>query len=126
MAGFSKEVKVLTKEEKNKEIKSKLNKLNKIFKSIPDDRKVVVNDLIQNCAFIAVELEDLQELIKEQGSVEHYQNGTQQCLKVSSACQAYNSLAKTYTTNVKVLLGELPEKDNPNQVGLALKKFISK
>ena len=79
----------MTKEEKNKEIKSKLNKLNKIFKSIPDDRKVVVADLIQNCAFIAVELEDLQELIKEQGSVEHYQNGMGPPRKVAEFQNGY-------------------------------------
>lgn len=98
----------MEKDEKEKQIKSKLTKLNKIFKEIPDDRKVVVNDLIQNCAFLAVELEDLQEKIKENGSVEKYTNGANQWgYKVSSASQAYNALAKTYTTNIKVLLGEL-------------------
>ena len=99
---------ILEKDEKEKQIKSKLTKLNKIFREIPDDRKVVVNDLIQNCAFLAVELEDLQEKIKENGSVEKYTNGANQWgYKVSSASQAYNALAKTYTTNIKVLLGEL-------------------
>ena len=105
----------MEKDEKDKLIKAKLIKLNKIFKLIPDDRKVVVNDMIQNCAFLAVELEDLQEKIKENGSVEKYTNGANQCgYKVSSASQAYNALAKTYTTAIKVLLAELDSSDRTN------------
>ena len=113
--------------DKQKRVRTKLTKLNKIFKSIPDDRKTVVVDLINNVAFIAVELEDLQELIQTRGMVEKYQNGeTQWGYKPSSAAQVYNATLKSYNTSIKLLLGELPEKDNPNQVGLALKKFISK
>ena len=118
---------MMDKEAKQKLQKSKLQKLNKIFKMIPDERKTVCSDLIQNCAFLAVELEDLQGLMQETGAVEHYQNGENQSgYKVSSACQAYNSLAKTYTTNVKVLLGELDGGSSKADAKDALAAFLVK
>ena len=98
--------------DKQKRVKTKLNKLNKIFKELADDRKVAVKDLIQNCAFIVVELEDLQVMIQQYGAVEKYQNGQNQWgMKPSSAVQVYNNLLKSYNTSIKLLLNELPESD---------------
>ena len=74
-----------------------------------------------------IELEDLEKRIQEEGPINIYNNGGGQSgIKPSAALQTYNNLQKSYTTAVKVLLAELPEKDNQNQVGMALKKFISK
>jgi hypothetical protein len=106
--------------DKQKRVRSKLKKLNNIFKELPDDRKVAVKDLIQNCAFIVVELEDLQAMIQQYGAVEKYQNGQNQWgMKPSSAVQVYNNLLKSYNTSIKLLLGELPEtekKESKNEL----------
>lgn len=106
--------------DKQKRVKAKLKKLNNIFKELPDDRKTAVKDLIQNCAFIVVELEDLQVMIQQYGAVEKYQNGQNQWgMKPSSAVQVYNNLLKSYNTSIKLLLGELPEtekKESKNEL----------
>ena len=99
-------------QDKQKRMKSKLKKLNNIFKELADDRKTTVKDLIQNVSFISVELEDLQLIIQKKGSVEIYKNGENQWgYKPSSAVQVYNNLLKSYNTSIKLLLNELPEKD---------------
>ena len=99
-------------QDKQKRVKSKLKKLNNIFKELADDRKTTVKDLIQNVSFISVELEDLQLIIQKKGSVEIYKNGENQWgYKPSSAVQVYNNLLKSYNTSIKLLLNELPEND---------------
>ena len=95
--------------DKDKRIKRKINILNKIFKEIDEDRKKLVNDLISNIAFMAVELEDLQQDIKTNGVIEKYQNGSNQFgTKQSSAFQAYTALIKNYQTSLRQLTAELP------------------
>ena len=93
---------------KRKKVKLQQNKLNKIFRNISADRKTVVDNLIQNVAFMAVELAGLQEEIYERGMVERYQNGENQSgYKPSSAAQVYNATLKSYNTSLKLLLAEL-------------------
>ena len=64
---------------------------------------------MKNAAFMAVELEDLQETIAAGGATDHYQNGANQSgRKISAALQSYNSLLKNYNGVIKTLLTLLP------------------
>ena len=86
-------------EMKKKLVKKQNSKLKKIFAEIPSDRKTICESLIQNVAFMIVELNDLQDQIHEHGMVEEYQNGENQCgTKPSSAAQIYNATLKSYNT----------------------------
>lgn len=104
---------VYTAEDKAKQIKKKGRQLNKIFELLPDDTKLLCSDLINNAAWMAVELAELQEIIQATGSVEEYHNGANQSgLKMSAAIQAYNSLMKSYNSSLRLLLSELPDGDS--------------
>lgn len=73
--------------------------------------------LIQNAAFMRVALDDLQEIIAEQGPVEQYQNGANQYgTKQSAALQSYNSLVKNYAAVIKNLFGLLPPMKRPAEI----------
>jgi len=112
--------------EKQKAIRAELRRLNKIFENIPDDRKSVVQPMIQNVAFMTVELSDLQKIIQEHGSIDFFENGkNQKGYKVSAPIQAYNSLAKTWTTAVKVLLGELTDGTEKSAAQSSLATFMT-
>lgn len=103
------------KEELSREdrIKKEYEKLNKIYKNIDPDKKKVVDKLIGNSAFMAVTLEDLQEIITEKGCTEIYQNGANQSgVKKSSEVEVYNSMIKNYASIVKQLT-DLLGKDEP-------------
>lgn len=94
---------------------NELEKFNEIFKNIDENKRNVVNQLIVNAVFMSEELKKLQEVIKENGCVETYQNGANQFgKKKSSEIEVYNSMIKNYTTVIKQLLDLLPSSSNEN------------
>ncbi len=69
-----------TKTEKTKEqrIKSEKSRLKKIFKDLDENKKNLVTPLIEKAAFMSVELDDLQEIIEQDGWTSEYKNGENQ------------------------------------------------
>lgn len=111
---------------KKKSVKKQHTKLKKIFNEISADRKAVCENLIQNVAFMSVELNDLQEQIHARGMVEEYQNGENQSgVKPSAAAQIYNATLKSYNTSIKLLLAELPEGTGRREKKNALAAMIA-
>lgn len=104
---------IYTAEEKAKKVKAKQRQLKKIFELLSDDAQLLCSDLMQNIAWMGVELAELQEIIHKTGAVEEYRNGANQSgLKLSAAIQAYNSLFKSYNSALRLLLAELPDGDS--------------
>ena len=101
-----------------------LRKLEKIFKDIEPTKKKVVEKLITNAAFMAVELDKLQEIIAENGCTEEYQNGANQSgKKKSSEVEVYNTMIKNYTAVIRQLLELLPETSKSSD---ELMEFLTK
>lgn len=95
--------------EEDKLRNKELRKLRRIFKNVEKDKKDLVEQLIENAAFIAVELKKLQEHIAEHGCTEEYQNGAnQKGKKKSSEVEVYNTMIKNYTAIIKQLTDLLP------------------
>lgn len=97
--------------EKDVRINKEIRKLKKIFRNndIDEDINKFIETSIENIAFMKVELEDLQAVIKANGCVDRYQNGERQYgFKDSAAVRAYNSILKNFTTLTKTLAGFLP------------------
>lgn len=89
-----------------------LDKLKDIFKNIPEDKYRVCESLINNAAFMAERLEELQEKIVAEGCVEEYQNGANQWgKKKSAAVEVYNTMIKNYIATIKQLIEYLPKSD---------------
>ena len=86
-----------------------LNKLKKIFKDIEPSKQKTVEKLISNAAFMAESLDELQEIIREKGFTEEYQNGANQFgVKKCSEVEIYNTMIKNYTSVIKQLVDLLP------------------
>ncbi|MBR2752792.1 MAG: hypothetical protein IKE02_03640 [Lachnospiraceae bacterium] len=99
---------------KNKEISDEVKRLSDIFADISADKRALVKNLIQNAAYMAVKLRELQELIDQDGLIEHYDNGGGQTgNKIGSAVQIYQKMLPSYNQVIKTLAGMLPsgEKD---------------
>ncbi len=99
---------------KDAEISKELKKLQKIFENIQPDKKVLCESLIQNAAYMAVKLRELQDLIDQDGMVEEYDNGGGQSgRKIGSAVQIYQKMLPSYNQVIKTLASMLPagEKD---------------
>ena len=99
---------------KEKRIKKELNRISKFFEKADGNQRAIVAQLLQNAAFMAVTLEDLQETINAEGATEEYQNGAnQRGIKQSATLQSYNALIKNYTTVIKALSSILPPEEKP-------------
>lgn len=102
---------------KSKIQKKELSKLNKIFRDIPEEKKKLTESLKQQAAFMAATLAELQEIINQDGAVEHFINGSQQMLREHPATKSYNALIRNYNATIKALLDLLPKgapKDGPD------------
>ncbi|HEX9059962.1 MAG TPA: hypothetical protein VF941_07265 [Clostridia bacterium] len=119
----TRKTKKLTKDER---ISDEIQKLNNIFKNVPKDKLDVVTNLINNAAFMAATLEDLQLAINENGCVETYQNGANQFgKKKSSEVEIYNVMIKNYSSTIKQLIDLLPQDEgNSKNGGKELLNFI--
>ena len=94
---------------KDTEISKELKKLQKIFENIQPDKKALCESLIQNAAYMAVKLRELQDLIDQDGLVEEYDNGGGQSgRKIGSAVQIYQKMLPSYNQVIKTLAGMLP------------------
>ncbi|MCW4015089.1 MAG: hypothetical protein NWF06_01845 [Candidatus Bathyarchaeota archaeon] len=99
--------KVLTKAEKTKK---EFLRLSKIFRDIPKDRKDTVVSLLQNAAFMTVQLEELQNTINEKGVISEYQNGENQWgTKKSPEVEIYNTMVKNHSSIIRQLTDILPD-----------------
>lgn len=99
-----------TKEQKEEIIRKEIKKLDKIFKNIDENKLKIVNPLIHQCGFMSAELQDLKELIKQNGSVEFYKNGANQFgRKKSAAVEVYNAMIKNFAAILKQLYDLLPK-----------------
>ncbi len=92
-----------------KQIKKEVKRLNKIFIDIQQNKKDTVAGLIENAAFMRVQMKVMQERINEEGVTIAYQNGDNQWgTKKSPDVDTYNSFIKQYTTIIKQLVDLLP------------------
>ena len=109
----------ITEEEKEKvekEINTEKNRLKKLYKDLPDNQKKITEKLIENAAFISVQLRIMQEDIKKNGIKEFYMNGKGQFgYKESVASKTYNITIKNYMNIIKQLNDMLPAEKKVNE-----------
>lgn len=107
--------------EKGKIKAAELRKLKRIFKDIPDSKKKVVEKLMDNAAFMAEQLEFLQEDINEKGYISEYKNGENQWgTKKAPEVEIYIALTKNYSGIIKQLLELVPKTEGDGDDELAL------
>ena len=91
-------------------ILNEIKRINSILTKMEKHTKIAVKSLIENAAFMAVTLQDLQAIINVKGAVEKYQNGANQHgVKKSSEVEVYNSMIKNYSSVMKQLTDLLPK-----------------
>ena len=98
--------KELTKEQK---IKKEIARLKRVFKDLDKNKLQTVESLIKNAAFMAVSLEELQEIINAEGYVVEYQNGeNQKPTNQSDAVKTHIAMTKNHAAIIKQLTDLVP------------------
>ena len=97
--------KELTKEQK---IKKEIARLKRVFKDLDKNKLQTVESLIKNAAWIEM-LEELQEIINDEGYVVEYQNGeNQKGTKQSDAVKTHIAMTKNHAAIIKQLTDLVP------------------
>lgn len=110
-------------------IKKEQAKLSKIFGNIPENQKKLCEKLIQNAAFMAITLEDLQEEIVKNGPIITQVNGNGfTTSQESPASKSYSTLINRYSSVIKQLVDLLPDSktDSISKAGESLAAFVAK
>ena len=100
--------------------------IRKLFNTLPDAKKSLAIGLLDKAVFMDAELVKLQDILKEKGWVERYQNGANQSgLKKSSEANIYNSMIKNYNATLKQIADLFPD-DDKAEIDDPLMSFIKK
>ena len=95
---------------KTDRVKKEIKRLNSVYFKLELKTKKSVKSIIENNAFMAITLEDLQEIININGMTEKYQNGANQFgVKKSAEIEIYNVVVKNYMASTKQLTDLLPK-----------------
>lgn len=90
-------------------IRKERSKLFKQFNKIEKKKLKIVEKLIDNAAFMAVMLEDIQQRINENGYMIEYKNGENQYgTKKNPEIEIYNQTISNYSKTIKQLSDLLP------------------
>ena len=114
----------------NERIELKRAELMKSFETMPPEQLKVATDLIEQAAFLAVSLEDLAEIISQEGMTETYTNGANQSgRKISSNAKMYSALIGKYSTIITKLLKIVPpvpvDKEREKEIQRKIKEMES-
>ncbi len=113
---------------KTQTIGAEKRKLNKIFEKIPENKKNLCKKLIENAAFMAATLDELQKEINENGPVITTVNGNGfEVMQENPAQKSYISMIGKYNQTISQLTSLLPDQkqDGVYKAGESLAKFVA-
>lgn len=112
------------KKKKESFIKKRKKELTELCGELTEDKKLIVEPLIDELSFMFAEIKDLKEIIKRDGSTETYKNGRNQFgIKKSAASEVYNTMIKNYISTYKQFTDILPKNEAPKSDGF--EEFIN-
>lgn len=104
---------ITEKIEKEKRIRKEKRRINAIFKSLPDDLYKSNLPLIDRAAFLRVTLEDLEDDINENGTVEDFsQTAGISYERERIASRLHSNYVKNYMNIIKQLTALLPKMES--------------
>jgi len=91
-------------------IQTEVERLQTVFRDIPESQKIIASSLIDRAAFMCVTLKRMESSLNAAELVDEYQNGEAQTgMKQSAELQGYNALIKNYATVMRQLSSMIPK-----------------
>lgn len=111
--------------DKDDRISAEIKRLGRVFTKIDKRAKSAAKSLIENAAFMAITLEDLQVAINKNGVISEYQNGENQWgTKKSPEVEIYNAMIRNHASVMKQLTDLLPAAPPPEEKEDALDNHL--
>lgn len=99
----------LSKVKQDELIKVEVERYNKIFEYLQEDKKRIAQRLIERVAFMTIQLQILEDNIKTKGPTYQFINGKQRMIIENPAQKTYNTLINRYTAAYEKLFALLPK-----------------
>ncbi len=108
------------------ETEKEVRRLKKLFENVGPERKQMAQGLIEDAAFMHVQLAELRSRIEADGWSDVYQNGNNQFgKKTSPEADSYLKLQKLYQSTCSQLLKLLPE-ESQKDAASELMAFVNR
>lgn len=78
-------------------IEKEINRLNQIFRGLPDSKKSLAQTLIARIAHMTIQLQILEDTVQTKGPTYLFVNGSQRMLIENPAQKSYNTTMQRYT-----------------------------
>lgn len=87
----------------------KIEQLKEMVTLVPEDKRVVAENLLDELVFMDATLDKLKAEIEKSGVVEKFEQGKQKFLRESPALKAYNTTIQRYGNLYKQLVDMMPK-----------------
>lgn len=95
--------------EKEQLISEEIIRLNRLFKNLEENKKIILKGLIKQSAWLAVAIQELEMMLNEEGPTEEFRNGKQKFQRENSLSKILINYQKNYLAINKELMSYLPE-----------------
>jgi len=111
--------------ENNARIKTEKDRLRKIFKNLPTERKKTVEKLVERAAFMLISLENMENEINSDGLITEMVQGKYTIERAHPLLSTYNTMIKNYAAVTKQLCDNLPDSEQ-EKAGQDIMNFVAK
>lgn len=117
----------MAKKKKTARIKAEENRLKEIYAELSTAKKGIAQGLIERAAFMRIEMEDLEQDLKENGWTEKFSQGNQDPYdRARPQGQTYNAINGNYQKIIKQLDSMLPkEEGRPREENDGFDNFVT-
>ncbi|RKO62387.1 hypothetical protein [Caldibacillus debilis] len=109
---------------KDEKIKKEIRRLKKIYADLDGKKREVAEGLINEAAFMKATLEELKELIDQNGPIDEMPQGEYSILREHPAVKTYNTMIQRYSTVMKQLADLLPKEDKKVEEDDGFEAFV--
>lgn len=112
--------------DKEHQIRKEMQKLRRLFKNLPINKKNAADGLMQEAAYMKVTLEETRYIIDNEGIIEIFEQGAQKFKREHPATKVYNTMIQRYATVCKQLFDMIPDPEASKTAEDELMAFVKR
>ena len=114
------------KVDKDTLVNREINRLTNLFKDIDANKRLTAKGLIEEASFMKATLQELKEMIDEQGPIDEMPQGEYSILREHPALKSYNTMVQRYTNIINQLTNLHPKEEIKKEVDDGFDSFVLK
>lgn len=112
------------KVDKDTLVNREINRLTNLFKDIDANKRLTAKGLIEEASFMKATLQELKEMIDEDGPIDEMPQGEYSILREHPALKSYNTMVQRYTNIINQLTNLHPKEDIKKEVDDGFEAFV--